>query len=287
MFPRHDKHPRFPFAMVCGRRGLTMVELLLAMSIMVVIGGVVAGLASAVQSSNDYGQGVARATQHGRVAIERITHMVRTATAAENEPGCAVIDTYVEDFRYPDTLVVWHPTGQPVNPAGPPLASELVIYCPDPSDPRQLVEITAPGDTRTVSLSAVNAAARQTLVEGIKISSASKKVVLTDLLRVSSAATDGSGSPSGSSQKLRGCVRFDRRALPSESEWANFRASSVAWGDLAWPQGLYGYQQGLRQVWLAIELQIMPNPTVAGTASSASHALPCFGSAALFYELKK
>jgi Tfp pilus assembly protein PilW len=265
-----------------------MVELLMAMSIMVVIGGVVAGLASAVQSSKDYTQGVARATQHGRVVIERIARMVRTATAFENEPGCVVVDSFEDGFRFPDTLVVWHPAAQPANPQGPPLARELVIYCGNPSDPRQLLEITAPADSRPVSLATLNSAAGRALIEGIKNSSASQRVVLTDLLRVASVTSAAAAeSEAAVATKRRGCVRFDRRLLPSEREWADFRAGSRAWKDLAWPQGLVGTQQGLRQVWLAIELQITPSPTAAGAVSSSAHTLPNFGSAALYYELSQ
>src|SRR5437762_3345548 len=77
---------------VAMRAAFTMVELLMAMTVMVIISGALAGLASAVCTNNEYSQGIANATQHGRVALERIGQMVRGAAAAENFPGCAVVD---------------------------------------------------------------------------------------------------------------------------------------------------------------------------------------------------
>jgi len=61
-----------------------------------------------------------------------------------------VVTTQVNTFTYPDTLVVWRPTGTPANPTGLPLYSELVIYCPHPTIPNQFVEMTAPTNTQTV-----------------------------------------------------------------------------------------------------------------------------------------
>jgi hypothetical protein len=263
-----------------------MAEMLMAMSIMAIIGGAVAVLSSAVQTSNGYSQGVTQVTQHGRVAAERIVRAVSTAAATEDHPGCVVIDTYVGTDRFPDTLVVWRPRGAPVNPQGPPLVRELVIYCVDPADPRQFVEITAPLDSRPAPFTDLNTSTGRAMIEGIKTSTSSTKVVLTGLLRVSRSATYLSGIPSDPSA-LRGCVRFQRRLLPSASQWASFRSGSIAWDGLDWPQGIYGSQTGLRQAWLTIELQLMPQATPPGTASAGEDALPWFGSAALFYELRK
>ena len=108
------------------RWAFTMVELLMAMTVMVIISGAVASLASAVYTNNDYSQGVAIATQHGRVTLERIGQTVRSATSSETFPGCAVVDL-VSGCHITETLVVWHPNGAPANAAGPPLANELVI----------------------------------------------------------------------------------------------------------------------------------------------------------------
>ena len=90
------------------------------------------------------------ATQHARVALDRITRTIYGATANEQFPGCIVVAETINGWRYPDTLVIWRPNGAAANPNGLPRYCELVIYCPHPNNPNQLVEITAPTDTRTV-----------------------------------------------------------------------------------------------------------------------------------------
>ncbi len=94
-----------------ARRGLSLIELLIAATIMTMIVGVVAGLASAVRLSTRYTQSLATVSQHGRVTLERIGQAVRTAHATANEPGLVVVETTVDGWRFPDTLVVWRPEG--------------------------------------------------------------------------------------------------------------------------------------------------------------------------------
>ena len=141
------------------------------------------------------------------------------------------------------------------------------------------MEITAPGDSRAAPFPDLNTPAWAPFIEGIKTDPGSEKVVLTNLLRVSAT--------SGSASTLRGAVRFERRVLPSLAQWSNYRSGGVAWNAIAWPQGIYGSQRGLRQAWLRIELQIVPHPSAADESSSGSQVIPFFGSAALFYELSK
>jgi hypothetical protein len=263
-----------------------MVELLMAMSVMVLIGGVVAGLASAVYTANDYCQGVANATQHGRVALERIQQTVRTATASETFAGCAMLETVLDSYRVADTLVVWHPAdGVPANASGPPLARELFIYAPDPSDARQLVEIIpSAGDARAMPLPSDDHAAWAIFINGLKSSGSSTKTVLTELLRVANVT---SNTGSGPVTALRGGVQFECRAAPSAASWSAYRAGTVAWNALPWPQGLYGPRTGIRQVSVDVELQLMPRQTAAGHVSAASQVMPMFGSATLYYDLSK
>jgi hypothetical protein len=266
-----------------------MVELLMAMAVMVIIGGVVAGLASAVQTSNEYAQGVAAATQHGRVALERIAQTVRTATASEDFPGCAVVDVTIDGYHAADTLVVWHPAVAPANPAGPPLACELVIYGPDPTDPRTLAEITpASGDTRSMPLPTADYAGWVAFIDGLMRSASSTKTTLTDLLRAASVASGSSGPPpAGPETRLRGAAHFECRVAPSAADWASYRSGTLAWGSLAWPQGLYGSQAGVRQIHVDVELQLMPRATPAGQASAGDLAVAILGSATLNYGLSK
>jgi hypothetical protein len=243
-------------------------------------------LASAVYTGNEYSQGVANATQHGRVALERIQQSVRTATAAESFAGCAVIETAIDSYRVAETLVVWHPSGAPANPAGPPLARELVIYGPNPSDARQLVEITpSASDARAMPLPTDDYATWAAFIDGLTKSSSSTKTVLTDLLRVASVTANTGGS--GPVTAFRGAVQFECRAAPSTASWSAYRAGTVAWSDLPWPQGLYGPRTGVRQVSVDIELQLMPRQTATGQVSAGNQVIPIFGSATLYYDLSK
>lgn len=260
---------------------MSLVELLIALAIMGSMAAMVAGLSQAATSGWRFGQGHADATQHARVALERITRTVREAYASEEHPGCAISYTEVGSWRFPDTLVVWSPDGDPLNADGPPLVSECVIYCPDPADPHQLVEITAPSDSREIPLtSELNQASWQSELASIKNSPQSTKVVLTDLLRASESAI-GSGQ--------LGAIRFERELRPSNSEWEayNDEPPSITWTQLSWPQDLYGTNHGTRQVWMRVELQLMPGSETIVKDPAGQQAVVFFDSASLMYTLSK
>jgi len=256
-----------------------LVELLIAMSIMGVMAAMVAGLSEAASSGWKHGLGHAEATQHARVALERITRSVREAWATADHPGCVVSYTEFGAWRFPDTLVVWAPNGPPQGVNGMPLVNECVMYCPDPVNPNQLVEIRAPYDTREIPLtSELNQSTWQTEIALIKTSPSSTKVVLTDLLRTSENTIGG---------VYRGAIRFERELRPSDSEWAAYQASTIAWSDMSWPQDLYGSSRGSRQVWMRVELQLMPGDEVQAKDPAGQQAVVFFGSADLTYTLSK
>ena len=88
--------------------------------------------------------------------------------------------------------------------------------------------------------------------------------------------------------QLRGAVRFVVRLRPTVSEWQNYRAGSVEFEDLAWPQCAAASGAGVRQTWCAIELQMHAGPPVAaGQPTSRDAAIPFFGSAALYSSLER
>jgi hypothetical protein len=260
------------------RGGLTLLELLIAMSILVMVAGTLASLARGIQQGYEYTEGHGLATQHARVVLERIGRCVREATANEQFPGAIVVAEQVGSWRFPDTLVVWHPEASAADPDGLPRYNELVIYCPSPSAPSQLIELTAPLDTRTVP--PVDQTAQwATEIANLKQSASSQQVGLTDLVR--------SGSVNNVSESSwRGAVRFETRLRPSEQEWDDYQDSSRPWDELSWVQGIYGSQTGLRQTWVRMELQLMPGEAVAGDPA-ALRPIPFFGSAALYYELSR
>jgi prepilin-type N-terminal cleavage/methylation domain-containing protein len=257
------------------RHGLTLIELLISSSIMAMTALALGVLARAVQISCTYTEGNTTAALHGRVILERIQNAVVGATANETFPGAVVFAETVSGYRFPDTLVIWKPTTAAVNPSGLPLFSELVVYCPNPTIPNQLLEITSPSDTRSVP--ALSSSSWTSELTTLKTGSTSRKVVLTDLMRAARVS---------STSTARGCVRFEVDLHPSAADISSFRGGSTAWEDLPWPQHWYGQTTGMRQTWVRTELQLMPNSS-AGGAAADSLAIPFLGSAALYYEITR
>lgn len=93
--------------------------------------------------------------------------------------------------------------------------------------------------------------------------------------------------------KRRAALRFHVRLRPSDEQWETYQiepdeeTKRDLWKGLAWAQGIYGDQTGLRQVSLRIELQLMPGEESAATGREAQQAIPFLGSAALYYEMHR
>jgi hypothetical protein len=257
---------------------MTLLELMLAMTIMVMVIGAMGGLARTVQQGFEYSEGYGIATQHARVVLERIADDVCKATANAKFPGCIVVADLVGSESYPDALVVWRPSGLPANPEGLPLYKELVVYCPNPNNPGQFVEMRAPSDARTVP-AADDQAAWRTNLNALKTAQSTNLIELTALLRRCMTLNNGNLSD------MRGAARFEVRLCPSESDWAAYNAGTKTWKQLPWPQGIYGTQAGLRQVWVRMELQLMPGVDWVSSDPAAGQPVPFFGSAVLYYNL--
>ena len=262
------------------RRGLTLAELLVATTIMLMIAGAVATLAATVQSTNDFCRGYTVAGQHARVALSRMERALARAVANEQFPGCLVVSEQAGAQTLPSTLVVWSPLTSAANPTGMPLVKELVVFSPDPAHPNELLEIRA-ADDNAVAPAVTNMAAWQTLTNSLKASQTATKVMLTDRLRT--APITGEYSDSLSPADLRGTVRFRRLMAPSEQEWAQYRGGTKNWRDLAWPLDSYRTSSGTRAVACQVELQIAPG----SMESAAATAIPFYGSAYITFELTR
>jgi len=262
------------------RKGLTLAELLIATTIMLLIASGVATLASTVHTTNDYCLGNTTCGQHARVALSRIERAVLNATASESFPGCLIVTEQFGSQTLPTTLVVWYPTIAAANPSGLPLISEIVIFSPDPARPNALLEIRSPAEATTVP-AATDMTNWRSLVDRLKSSTTTTKIALTDRLRTSPAS--GSYSDSLSAANLRGNVRFRRLMAPSDAEWSQYRAGTRTWQNIAWPLDSYRSPSGTRTVVCQTELQLVPG----AMASSAVTAIPFFGSAAISYELTR
>ncbi len=259
--------------------GLTLVELLIALTVLVLTIGALGGLARAVQQSAAYGEGHGTAMQHGRVILERTERMLNEAHANEHFPGCLVLAETVGSWQFPDTLVVWHPEGEPADPEGLPRFEELVVYTPSESNPNQLLEIDVQLDSRTVP-SPGDMTAWLHELEAIKKASDNRRVVLSDLVRVGTVSD-------GNLAEQRAAVRFVHRLRPSAQQWTEYRDGARHWDDLPWAQGIHGSETGLRQSWIRSEIQLMPGEQVMADDPGGQQAIPFFGSSALYYELPR
>jgi hypothetical protein len=262
------------------RGGLTLAELLVATTIMLMIATAVATLAASVHATNDFCNGYVVSAQHARVALSRIERSVQTCTANERFPGCLVVTEQAGSQELPSTLVVWNPSGTPANPTGLPLISEIVVYGSDPAHPNQLLEIRSPTETTTVP-SANDMASWRTLTDHLKTSSTTNKIMLTDRLRT--APLTGTYDDSLTPADLRGVVRFRRLMAPTDAQWSEYRSGTRAWQDLNWPLDSYRSTSGTRAVACQTELQIAPG----SMASASATAIPFYGSTSITYELPR
>ena len=257
------------------RGGFTLIELLLAIGILTMCLVALGMMARAVEISSEFNQGYGTAALHAQVTFDRISRAVTGTSSNANYAGTWVTQDTVGSWTFPDTLVVWRPSsGTPADPQGAPLANELVLFCPNPGVPNQLMEITVPADSRAVP-SPSNASTFKSFIDGLKTESGVQKALLTDLMRT---ATD-------SANTLRGCVRFVVTMNPSDAEISSYRSGTTTWANVPWAQGIWSPNVGMRQVWARTELQLMPAGTWLVTNSSAQQPVPFFGSAAYCYEV--
>ena len=266
--------------MVVRRNAVTLVELLLAMSVMSMMVVALGTLTAAVQQSGEYTRGVGMMVRHAQVAMERIERTIAESTATAEFPGVAVFIDTVEGVEFPDTLVVWHPETPPVHPNGPPLFRELVIYCPDPGRPNRLLEITIPNDHR---LTPPVADVSQWLdeLDSIKTSGTSNKVELTSLLRAAELKRPNLREM----ERRRGCIRFELMIRPSALEWLDHQAGKRLWKEMSWVNDIYTSNSGLRQSLCRIEMQLQPEQIPPNSDPKGNHSLPFFGSAVRYYNL--
>jgi len=264
---------------VPSRRGLTLVEMLVAMAVMSIIAVAMVTVSAGTHSAAEYSTGQADALQHARVALERIERMVQESSFTEAHPGAVVVYEQFGTYRYPDTLLVWRPaSGVPANAEGPPLINEVLIYCPNPAKPRELVELRHPFDTSPIPFdpAQLNTPAWRTALAAIKNDPRTEQVVLTDLVRLA--------QPTGRSE-TRGAVRFDAAVNPTAAQMAAYRAGSTAWKNLPWPTVHYGNQFGLRQLSVRIELQLVAGGLPGKIDNAGANTLPFFGSTARYQRL--
>jgi len=257
------------------RRGVfTVTELLIALALVGMIAAACAGLFLASERAFVLARGYAAVAEEGQLVLERIRRAVERAHATARFPGFLVLESIFGQWTFPDTLIVWCPAEGVSSARELPRMDEVVVFCPDPSVPNRLVEVRFPGNTELGPPAGDSQGWRTAIAEGLGSSDA-EVVVLTERLRTVLLELGGSH------RRQAGVFFFDL-LRPSDEELAQFRKGALTWEDLPWVQNAYGTQYGLRQHWLRIELQL-----VSGEDAAAGEVVPFFGSAAIYYGVRR
>lgn len=249
------------------RKAITLLEILIAVGIAAMIMTATAALLKTSEDAFEENTGQAEAVQAGRMCLERIRRLFSESYANELFPGALVVSDVGPSGTFPECLVLWRPAGSPVDPDGLPKVKELVFFYPNPPQPNEVLEVTVPHRSETAPAYA-DASAWRILLKMVKSDGLRKTVTWSD--RLHTFQIDGT---------RRGALRFAIRLRPTFAEWNN---PAVSWQTMAWPQGLFSLQTGVRHVWLATELQIQ----VRTDDASATGAVPLFGSAGRMYVVR-
>ncbi len=289
---------------------MTLAELLIAMAIMGLMTVVLAGMSNAVNSAWAYTKGVESTEQQAAAAFDRIKYMLAHTgtyrlTGQPTRLGLAMVPRTLGTATIPDVLVLW--TGGRnggMSALGTqtrlPVASELLAYTWDSTNPSQLLEVAFPSSTNNIDFAATDFA---TTIASLLTSLTADRIPLCGHLRVTSLSattptpvttypTGGMYGPSISTtpttttsttdaSETIGCARFDIAWAPTDAELATATPGSTQWYQLNWPIGAVSGRSGMRQATLNLELQIEPDGVDAGTGSV--NAIPFFDSGSVRY----
>ena len=262
------------------RRALSLVEMLIATTVMAVIAVSLASVSMSVEMGAAHADEKGDVTQRGRVALSRVNNAMDNAHGTDQFPGYVVFPIVINGQVYPDCVVIWSPDGAPADPVGLPLYSELVMFFPHATSPNQLLEVSFPGTDYTVpDLS--QTALWEWLIAYFRTSSFGDRVVLTDRLRTATVKNQGTGA-----NATLGCIRFEVMYRPTDTQWNAYLASSQTdadWAALPWPQSIFSNSTGIRQAWCRTEMQL----NMTSSNSNTEVVVPFFGSAALHYQVPR
>jgi len=287
MNPHRNNNTRRTRQRPVGRvaRGVTLIELLMALTITTTLSIVLGGLMLAVQAAREHTEGMEEATAQAQASLERVRYMVAHAgvyqlDGAETVLGLAVVGRAWSSSLLPSILVVWSGgRGGGMAEAGVqsrlPEVDEIVMYSYDESAPSRFVEIIVPGDSTEIDFKAADF--DDTILSLISSASA-EQLLLCDRLRRSTL----SGSPPFSDPGV-GNVSFGLEQLPDEASIAAVTPGTQAWNDLVWSQAIVSSDSGMRQATVRMEIQVEPYSFEAPSTDSIPIAAPFFGSASYRY----
>jgi prepilin-type N-terminal cleavage/methylation domain-containing protein len=263
-------------------RGLTLIELMMAMTITSMLSFVLGGLVMAVQSARDYTQGMEDASMQAQATFERIKRVVADAGVYQvgtDRPklGIAIVPRQWQLFSLADTLVVWNGgrnggLGQQGELNRVPNVNEFTVYTPDLQNPSRLLEVTFPGFNYPLDF-------RNSQFDlGIQLLVASvyaEPALLSDRIRVNRLQITSGGTTLTSPSM--GAIHFEIVESPTEAQLSSTTVGSAAWNALPWSQSIVGANFGMRQATVRMELQMQQTAEVASTSLSSAYT-PYFGS---------
>lgn len=266
---KHGASARHP-----SRAGLTLVELMVAASVMSLVAVTLGGLVHAVDTARSYISGMQLASSQGQFAIDRIKSAVQRAGTYQSESGSTVFGAgVIWNSDRPEILVVWtggreESRSDQGTSTDPPPANEIVIYTPDPDAPHRLVEIAVPSATGTVDFA--DAGFETRIRQIISNSEPDERVTICDRIRIAVDGTDTAAA-----------LRFEAEQTPSDGDVATTAPQTSEWRNLNWYGGISSSTAGLRHFLLRIELQVLTDGTPGDPASKI--AMPIFGAASRRY----
>ena len=262
------------------RAGFTLIEMVFSMTILAFSAGIFGGLMLAISSAWDHSTALEDSRRQAQTALSRIKWMVQQSgtykvSGSPTVLGIGIVSTSWGTYQAPTTLVVWSGGANGgMNALGTqsrlPVASELVVYTPDSTNPARFVEVTFPGNSTAVDF---KASGFTTTIQSLMTSNSRQSILLCD--RLSAVALPQGAS---SSSPPVGNARFELTASPTDSQISGVSVGSQGWNDLPWGQGLVAADRGLRTTNLRLELNLVPNPSKLTTDNGFSTAVPYFGS---------
>ena len=254
------------------RSGFTLVELVISMTILSFTTMVIGGLMLAITSAWDHSTSLEDSRRQAQASFARIKWMIQQSgtyklTGQPTTLGIAILTTTAGTYQAPTKLVVWSGgSNGGMNASGLktrlPLASEIVVYTPDPTTPSRLIEMTFPGNTTSIDF---RSSGFSTSIASLMQTTNRQSIRLCDRLHVTPGTT---GAPN------IGNIRFEMTTNPSDSQISGVSVGSQAWNDLPWGQGLVGADRALRTTNVRIEMLLDPNPAKPLTDNGSSTALP-------------
>ena len=237
-----------------ARRGMTLPELAISLSILLMVGAATASLSKAGRLAMEQAELMDLQARTSRMALQQIRSNVERSHGNTDFPAAVVFTTSVGGQTFPDTLVLWRPVNGvvPVNPQGLPFTDELLFYFADPNASRRLIESRvlqfpsiAPPLSDSVGWDSLIQSAKTydeygQYVDWTELSDGLRTVVFTDQGQT----------------KTMPAMRFEMTYTPSSQELLDHQANLVSWENLAWPLGRVSQNHGARVATCNVELQL-------------------------------